>query len=159
MNRKVVGRARPLPATAGPGAPFLGLQWTARRSVPILALLLVITLGCASPQQRAMKQALRDFDAASADCTAYAKKHADQLAAVTKAFYSSQRRWPATVRELARFAAESNLKFDGWVFINITFASIPDGTLAISYDVDCSSFNFGNYKFAKHGLIELKPPR
>lgn len=126
------------------------------RTLGWLLALTLLTICCASPQQRAMKLALRDYRRAGAASAAYARQQLNRLAAAAKAFHATHNRWPATLMELGRFAALHGLDFDPFAFNAVTLAVLPDGSLQAHYDVNCSAYDTPQYKFAQTGSINIR---
>ena len=123
------------------------------RFVAVTTLLLV---SCASPQQRAYKTALKDYQRANQATIEFAKAQAKQLVAATRSFHDTLNRWPKTFDDLASFAVANRLSFDPYAFNDITFAELADGSLQIHYDVNCVRFDTPKYKFSQSGTANVK---
>jgi hypothetical protein len=118
--------------------------------------MLLLAIGCASPREKAYKRALKDYQLRNRATVEFAHTQAKQLVAAAQAFHSAVSRWPQTFDELASFAVQSRLAFDPLSFNDITFAELPDGSLQIHYDVNCSRFDTPEYKFSQSGSVNVK---
>ena len=122
----------------------------------VALVILLFTVGCASPREKAYKHALKDYQNRNQATVEFAHAQAKQLVAAARSFHSAVNRWPQTLSELASFAVQSRLAFDPLAFNDVTFAELPDGSLQIHYDVNCSSFDTPQYKFSQSGSINVK---
>jgi hypothetical protein len=120
------------------------------------AATLLLVLGCASPREKAYKNALKDYQRANKATIEYARAQAKQLASAARTFYTSLNRWPKTFNELASFAIQNRLAFDPYAFNDVTFAELSDGSVQIHYDVNCARFDTPQYKFSQSGSINVK---
>ena len=118
---------------------------------------LLVPLACASPREKAYRQAVRDYQRSEADVAAFARVNVNQLVAATKTYRSTVGRWPQTFTELGRFVLTNNVSLDLMAFNDVTFAALEDGSVQIHYDVNCSRFVNKEYQFTQTGTLNVKP--
>ena len=124
---------------------------------PIVGVSIVLLLtACASPREKAFKAALKDYQRASQAAASFADKQVNQLTSAMRAFRDASGRWPLTVQELVQFSVETKTAFDPLAFNDVTFAALPDGSLQVHYDVDCSRFATDQYTFNHSGSVNVK---
>jgi hypothetical protein len=109
------------------------------RRLALVAVLLL--LGCASPREKAMKQTMKEYREANAECTKHAREQVARLLAAAQAFHVENHRWPYRLSELTRIAALQQPPLDELAFNQTTFASMSDGSLEIQYEFTCSRFD------------------
>jgi hypothetical protein len=126
--------------------------------VLVLIVLLATVAGCGSPQEKAYKRAMRDYQRGSKEARAYAQEQETQLFTVARAFRKSSGRWPYSAAELGFFADKERLKFNEYAFKRMTFATMPDGSAQVSYEVDCSRFDTHQYTYRMPGNVRIPPP-
>ena len=125
----------------------------------VVALILLLVASCASPRERALKAALNDYKRANQASVQFARTHVKQLVAATQMFHAARERWPQTFEELVQFALQSQLSFDPLAFDDVTFAALPDGSVQVRYDVNCSRFDRPPYKVTQSGSVNVKGKR
>jgi hypothetical protein len=125
-------------------------------SATAVALILLLVASCASPREKALRSALKDYNRANRAAVEFARVQVNQLVAVTHSFQAAAGRWPQTYAELAQFALQNTPDFDPLVFSDVTFADLPDGSLQIHYDVNCSRFDTDQYKFTQSGSVNVR---
>lgn len=123
-----------------------------------LVLLSAIAGGCASPTEKAMKLAMRDYELASAASADYAKQVVADVVTVARAFHDATGRWPASLAEVVVFSERTTSKIDPFAFNDTSFATLPDGSLQLYYDVNCARFNTPQYKFRQASSVNVKAP-
>jgi hypothetical protein len=124
----------------------------------LLFLALAAGTGCGSPQEKAYKRAMKNYQRGAKDARAYAKEQETQLVAVSRVFCKISGRWPYSAAELGFFADKERLKFNEYAFKRMTFATMPDGSAQVSYEVDCSRFDTHEYTYRMPGNVRIPPP-
>ena len=112
---------------------------------------------CASPRERELKAALQDYQRANQATVVFARTQVKQLVAATQAFRAAVARWPRSFEELAQFAQGTNRALDPLAFNDAVFATLPDGSVQVHYDVNCARFDTPQYKFTQTGSVNVKP--
>jgi hypothetical protein len=125
----------------------------------LLLLGAVLLAGCASPQEKAMKKTMRDYERNGKAAKAYAKEQETHMVTAARAFYQSERRWPYSADELGAYASKHRLKFNAFAFLRLTFAAMKDGDAQVNYEVDAARFNTHEFTYRLPGNICITPPR
>jgi uncharacterized lipoprotein YmbA len=132
----------------------------ARRWRPAWIALGCATLlaACASPPERAMHRAMREYQRETQEAEQHAREQLARLARAAQAFHAANQQWPGTLDELARFAVRERLDFDRFGFRRADFALLSDGTLQVYYVVDSSAFDTPRHRFNLRGTLNVQPP-
>ena len=112
--------------------------------------------GCASPQEKAYRAELKDYQRNHQAAIEFARTQTKQLVAASRSFHDSFHRWPKTFDELASFAVQNRLAFDPYAFNDLTLAELTDGSLQIHYDVNCSRFAAPQEPLSQSGSVNVK---
>ena len=123
---------------------------------PLTAAVLLMATACASPQERAYKEAVKDYKRSQAAAAEYTRVNVGQLIAATKTYRASQGRWPRTLIELSDFAFDNHLPFDFPAFNEVTFAALDDGSLQVHYDMNCERFSQGHSAVSQTGSVNVR---
>ena len=122
----------------------------------LAGLPVLIVVACASPQERAYKAAVSDYRRREVVVVDFARVNVKQLVAATKAFRFSVGRWPQTFTEFGDFVLNNHTPLDLTAFNDATFASLSDGSVQVYYDLNCSRFDYAQYKFMRTGSVNVK---
>jgi hypothetical protein len=117
---------------------------------------LLLAAACASPREREIKAAQKDYQRRNRVTAEFARAQVKQLAAATQTFHAAFNRWPQTFEELMQFVLENKIALDPMAFNDVTFATLSDNSVQIHYDVNCARFNAPPYKFVQTGSLNVK---
>jgi len=124
-----------------------------------LAVTGLFLAGCATPQEKAMRRTMRDYQRTGQAAHAYAAEQEKLMVNAARAFHRNNGRWPFSSDELTGFANEHQLDFSGFAFLRLTFAVMPDGSAQVSYEVDATRFNTHEFRYQLPGSVRIPPPR
>jgi hypothetical protein len=133
-------------------------MWRILPVLMTLVMLILIGWGCASPREREIKQAMKDYRRASASANEFAKEQVRHLTSAARLFHAAHHRWPYSLAELSRFTTEKGIVFNDLAFTRTTFAAMPNGDAHVSYEVDCQRWNTGRFSILLPGNVTIAPP-